>query len=366
MADAEDQQKTWSFDWAVRIADLENRGGFRRMAAEDPNDAGSLVGGTWPPESRMELVRAARKIKNALVLLASTRNVEEGQRQYIGLVRDRVNQLIEYFQRRDKWWSTQQVWTAKAPDGRVIKFPANDPAAKMFKDIVDGWYGGLYEQALINYLWPRLGPGDVFVDVGAHTGYISAFAAATGASVFALEIQRSLIPLIEQVATINAFDHLRPLYLGASSQAGLSVMRRGWTTPAAQLEGATNLDLHRAPKSIINDYVPTISLDDAFLDDALVPKIIKIDAEGHEIGILDGARELIALGRTIFVIESHSSDHVQSFNRSGDELLTHFDPARWSFGQLSDDGVSPIASTDEITPDERDSHPKIVISPRPA
>src|SRR3546814_1456025 len=94
----------------------------------------------------------------------------------------------------------------------------------------------LYERALIEFIVPRLQPGDVFVDVGAHVGYVSAFAATTGAAVFAIEIQRELIPLIEQLAALNQFDLLRALHAGASRRPGLSMLERVDVTPGGQIE----------------------------------------------------------------------------------------------------------------------------------
>src|SRR3546814_15832225 len=92
----------------------------------------------------------------------------------------------------------RSTWSLPAPNGRVIHFPAADPGAVAFKEMADKHGGADYERALIEFVVPRLRPGDVFVDVGAHVGYVSAFAATTGAAVFAIEIQRELIPLIEQ------------------------------------------------------------------------------------------------------------------------------------------------------------------------
>ena len=355
-------RKSWPVAWALHMFDTQNAAEFRRQAVEDPHQGAPLVGATWPPRTRAQLLESSKRIRHALVLRASGLVEDPGQFQYLIRAVDRVRQLIEYFQRREKRWQTRDIWAVKAPNGSTIRFPMTDPAADMFKKIVEE-YDGQYERALIAYLNAHLRPGDVFVDIGAHTGYISAFAATTGCTVFALEIQRSLMPLLEQLATINAFDHLRPLYLGASSRSGLSLMRRGWTTPAAQLEGATHTDLLGDPDSILNDYVPTISLDDAFDNDDLMPKIIKIDAEGHEADILEGARSIIEKRRTTFVIEYHSSEHMASFKRHGEEVTAQFDRDKWDLGQLTDDGVKPISGAQDIIPDARDSHPKIVLTP---
>src|SRR3546814_19537666 len=90
--------------------------------------------------------------------------------------------------------------------------------------------GADYERALIEFIVPRLQPGDVFVDVGAHVGYVSAFAAPTGAAVFAIEIQRELIPLLEQLAALDQFDLLRAPQAGASRPTGMSLIACGELT----------------------------------------------------------------------------------------------------------------------------------------
>ena len=62
----------------------------------------------------------------------------------------------------------------------------------------------------------------------------------------------------------------------------------------AQLEGALGRSKAVNPHSLLDDFVPTVALDDLFDGDGLVPTVVKLDVEGHEIGVLDGARRLIA------------------------------------------------------------------------
>ena len=55
-----------------------------------------------------------------------------------------------------------------------------------------------------------------------------------------------------------------------------------------------------------------------------------------------------------------------SFKRHGEEVTAQFDRDKWDLGQLTDDGVKPISGAQDIIPDARDSHPKIVLTPKVA
>ena len=119
----------------------------------------------------------------------------------------------------------------------------------------------------------------------------------------------------------------------------------------------------KEPCSIVDDFVPMMALDDAFLEPGLLPKLLKIDVEGHEIDVLDGAARIIDAARTTFVVEFHPH-LVKHFRRAADDLLKPFDPTRWAMYQLTDDGLRPIAGMDDVLPDPRDPNPKLVFEPR--
>ena len=82
---------------------------------------------------------------------------------------------MEYLRTRAARYGKPAVWTARTDTGQAIHMPLSEPAAVAFKKLVDE-SGGAYERALIGYLRQRLGPRTIFVDVGAHVGYISAMA----------------------------------------------------------------------------------------------------------------------------------------------------------------------------------------------
>ncbi|MDF1792173.1 MAG: FkbM family methyltransferase [Thalassobaculaceae bacterium] len=325
----------------------------RRAAVLEPANVQATLHAAWPPHDRAVLARTDGLIKRLRVLA--------GDNTAFTYMDARAWATQENSKLRAERYGTEKVWQAVAPNGRQVSFPLETAAAEAFKSLIDE-SGGMYERPLLNLIDQRVGLGDVFIDVGAHVGYVSAMAATTGATVFAIEFQRELIPLIEQAATLNEFDLLRPLHVGASQAAGLSVAMRGHLSPGQKLETALSRKmLGDDPASVLNDYVPVMTLDQLFDNDLLAPKLVKIDVEGHEIGVLEGARGLIARGKTSFVVEFHPH-LVTAYGRSADDLIALL-PAGWRTSQLSDDGLAALPSMKDVVPDIRDPNPKLVFDP---
>ena len=325
----------------------------RRAAVLEPANVQANLHAAWPPQAREGLSRTQALLKRLRVLA--------GDDPAFTYMDARAWATLENCKLRlERYW-TEETWQMAAPNGRQLSFPLETAAAEAFKRMIDE-SGGLYEWPLLTFIDERVGPGDVFIDVGAHVGYVSAMAATTGATVFAVEFQRELIPLIEQVATLNELDLLRPLHVGASQAAGLSVAMRGHLSPGQKLETALSRKmLGEDPASVLNDYVPVMTLDQLFDSDLLVPKLVKVDVEGHEIGVLEGARGLIARGKTSFVVEFHPH-LVASYGRSADDVIALL-PDGWRTSQLTDDGLVPLASMEAVVPDARDPNPKLVFDP---
>jgi len=334
---------------------LQSRAEARRRAVLDPGQVAAVLSAQWPPRSRQELAALTRTLRRGQVTPDNT------QAAYFI---SRVTRLVGWLKHRMARYSRTPTWTVTTAAGQNILFPINDPASTDFKTMVEG-YPESYEKALIDFMMSRLQPGDVFVDVGANVGYISGFAATARAAVFALEIQRDLIPLIEQMATINGFDLVRALHVGASSRSGLSMMPRVDATPGTRLDGQSSLFTGNEPLSIVDDFVPMLALDDAFLDDALLPKLVKVDVEGHEVAVIQGARRIIEAARTTFVVEYHPH-LIAHYDRTPDELIAPFDRRRWRLAQLTDEGLRPIVGIADVRPERHDPNPKLVFEPLPA
>ena len=338
------------------MLELSTREKARRQAVENPTDLPAMFAAEWPPFDRESLVKLRKSVRRGIVM---------PDKQLAVHLSRRIQRFTKALQHRIERYRRTKTWTAVAPSGLSVQFPLNDFASVEFKNLVDK-HDQFYERTLIDFVASRIEPGDVFVDVGANVGYVSAFIAKAGAAVFAMEIQRDLLPLIEQVATINNIDHLRVLHVGASSRAGLSMMPRIEANTGTRLDGSGFFHVSpRDPRSLVDDFVPVIALDDAFLEAPLLPKVIKIDVEGHEIDVLQGARGIITAGRTTFVVEYHAH-LLPVYRRRPNDLLDCFDLDRWSMFQLTDAGLRPLASMQDIRPDDHDPNPKLVFEPRGA
>lgn len=342
------------------MAGFKSRTEAKHRVVESPDDISAMISSYWPPYSREELVKCPDALRRVVALGAAIGRMPSSVMSPKFLLW-RIQETVKLLQEQMGRHATTSTWSLPSPNGQVIKFPLTSPSAHAFKAMADE-YTPYYEKSLVDYLVDRLKPGDVFVDVGANVGYVSAFAATTGAAVYAVEIQRVLIPLIEQLAAINDFDLLRPLHMGLSNGSGLSMMWRTGINFGAGLEGQTNRFINDEPRSIADDFVPMMALDDAFASDPMRPSIVKIDVEGHEIDVIEGSKHIIERRQTTFIVEFHA--HLISiYDRTPDELVAPFSGGGWAWSQLTDDGLLPISSMADIKPDPRDPNPKLVFEP---
>lgn len=167
-------------------------------------------------------------------------------------------------------------------------------------------------------------PGDIFVDVGANLGYYSLLAARVGAShVYAFEAQPSTYELLGKNVIINwmtkfiTYEHLavyshttdleffvRNHYPGNSSL--------GFTAPD-QLEKwfdtATAVNVH------------AVSLDDYFADRPGKIDVIKVDVEGAEPAVFEGARRTLEKYRDIKILCEWSPDQMATARQDPARLV---------------------------------------------
>jgi FkbM family methyltransferase len=145
---------------------------------------------------------------------------------------------------------------------------------------------GRYEQATTSVLQRSLGAGDVFLDVGSNAGFYSALAAGLGARVYAFEPNPAMADLIQQVAHPN----VEVTRVAVGDEAGDIALN---LSPDPSHSGISSIhDLpHLAGSRRIT--VPVITLDEFCTQHALLPRVVKIDVEGHEGAVIDGMSNLL-------------------------------------------------------------------------
>ena len=143
-------------------------------------------------------------------------------------------------------------------------------------------YCGLHEFGDMGFLLHFLRPGDVFVDVGANIGSFSLLASGVvGAKSVALEPVPSTFAALRLNIAVNRLEELvEPLCVAAGAR-----------------RGRVRLSIDRGPENgaVGESYsgasaeVSTISLDE--VTENKWPVLLKVDAEGSEREVLEGASE---------------------------------------------------------------------------
>ena len=156
---------------------------------------------------------------------------------------------------------------------------------------------GTFEVFKTKAVVTHLKPGDVVYDVGAHVGYYSAVssqAVGLGGRVFSFEPRPDNIRMFERHMIINGFINVTLTRTAVGRTSGKARFNTRTGTGTGHLSESGDLE------------IPLISLDDWIrAEKPPPPDFLKIDVEGGEIGVLEGAETLIAGTKPIILIATH-------------------------------------------------------------
>jgi FkbM family methyltransferase len=147
-------------------------------------------------------------------------------------------------------------------------------------------HNGVYELAVTEVLHRLTGPGELTVDVGANIGYMTSVLAARvglGGEVRAFEPHPELFRRL--MANCRAWAGVQAIEAAVSDHDGTCRL----TIPAGFAQNMGIAAVSDEPGGIP---VPCVSLDSAVGGETV--GFLKIDAEGHEPQVLEGARTLLS------------------------------------------------------------------------
>lgn len=240
----------------------------------------------------------------------------------------------------------------------VFLMDLNAPSQRFIHDWCQG--GLLYEFPTVLALDQALNPGDTFLDVGAHVGFFTCIAArmvGPGGRVVAFEpnaanyafLQRNVeVNGLENVTLINAAvgesECMVTLYENLDNDGGHALWPPG-------LHPTNTLSRGYSPAST----VPQITLDS--ISDRLGLgdiKAVKIDTEGAEVRVVQGAAKRLAQGAMSLVICEHHRFALEALGSSAADLLRFFYSNGFQ-GYISSDGIefSEIAADADFRPTPR-------------
>jgi FkbM family methyltransferase len=164
-------------------------------------------------------------------------------------------------------------------------------------------WDGSYELEVQRVLQERLKPGSVLYDVGANMGFYSLLAARQGAQVFAFEPDIQNAASLERHASLNLLGaKIAVIRAAVFSTTGFVALE-----PADSARGHGNAHVGINTESLNPTVkVPCTTLDD-FAREHILPDTIKIDVEGAESKVLEGAEKLFTHTRPLLICEVHDA-----------------------------------------------------------
>jgi len=185
---------------------------------------------------------------------------------------------------------------------------------------------GAYEKRRASYLRSHLTATDVFVDIGANIGFFTVIAARKGASVHAFEPDPMNYQRLLRNVKLNGFSRTQvktyPCALGRES--GHALLHR----PLTDNYGMVSMVDGLAPDGL---RVPMRRLDDV-LQPFPSRCVVKIDVEGAELQVLEGAKSFLdrMKANSLWLVEVHNEVGVEMTSVAGrfrtwGYLVSYFD-----------------------------------------
>lgn len=158
--------------------------------------------------------------------------------------------------------------------------------------------GGSYEPEQTGAFERALRPGDSFLDVGAHAGYYTLLASmlvGDSGRVWAFEPNPRNFGYLERNVEINGRANVECVPAAVSRGTGVARFAMAGSG-TGHLSAAGALE------------VRTLSLDGFCAERALRPAAVKVDVEGAELEVLEGAAELLREARPTIFLSTHGPE----------------------------------------------------------
>ena len=218
--------------------------------------------------------------------------------------------------------------TVQSKDGRSFVMIPD----RLFLQVI---YDGIYEATLTNFINSAIRKGDTCVDVGSNFGWFATLMGMTADKVIAYEpLQRSHgfleenVRLNQQGQTVEA----RRLAVGPEAGTVTLVVDGAEETESALAHVATDGEVG-------GEVVNIVPLGKDLSEHLGNIAIIKLDAEGLEVGALEGARELLSAEDAPIVITEANREAMAREGKTRSDLVSLLDQYGYRLFGMSNDGT---------------------------
>jgi len=250
------------------------------------------------------------------------------------------SRLLDYiWQLKSAIWKNKFV-TFTLVDGSQFDYPLRSAIGRSL-------FTRRFEVAELAFVRLALKPGDIFFDIGANGGIFTVIAArrvGPGGHVYAFEPGLRELELLYRNIKKNNLANVTVVERAVSNASGKSQF-------AVSRDGAMNsLSRTNHPGQEIQGWriVETVSLDD-FVDEFYIQKVdfIKIDVEGAEKLVFEGASRLLLPGCRVTILFESSELNASGFGYSVREFLSSMSKTGLSVYYLDQDcSLLPILMQD--------------------
>ncbi len=247
-------------------------------------------------------------------------------------------------QRRTHWEALKQprpmLWLDNL---KVLLFPGNETSRVVFLT-------GLYEPSEFSRLAGVLKPGMTVIDIGANMGLYTMFAAKrigpTG-KVVALEPSKREFGRLETHVRLNGLGNVHCLQTAVGREVGTATLKvaEEWNAghntlgdfgyPETRLERTETVDIHT-----LDDLMESLNIKKV--------DIIKLDVEGAEEAVLDGAARTLANHRPKILVEM-SERSLANQHSSVSRVATRLREAGYALHVFSIETGLPVPHEGELT-----------------
>lgn len=189
---------------------------------------------------------------------------------------------------RLRWLITEQTYVIPFAEDLKIGIPQSGSGSLIY-------YQGFSEPETADFMFRFLQPGMVLVDIGAHIGEYTLLAASTvkqSGEVHAFEPQSKMFPLLKENVHLNNFNHVILNRVAVSDRVG-EIEFEVFNEPSVSSIRKQVATIEKKDVELVS--VPTVSLDEYWQDRERKLDLIKVDVEGAEKLVFEGAQRLLEL-----------------------------------------------------------------------
>ena len=167
------------------------------------------------------------------------------------------------------------------------------------------------ETHIVDWIRQCCQPGDTFFDIGAHYGWISITAADCVGPLGRVIAFEPAPALLDVLAFHKRMNRLRQVDIVPKAVSGVSsahiwlFLVNGGLSFRNSITTSDDDAPFLLPHQKIRVQVPSISLDDFCIESGLIPDVIKIDVEGAELLVLQGAERTLQEHSPTLIVGVH-------------------------------------------------------------